>query len=160
MVACFQPFTPLWMQHPAFRSSLLRNQLHYLQSGMNGLLDRSNEDDGPEPGVAASHPTVNIWEDADFVHLEAELPGLEPADVEIYITGGNQLTIKGERKQKVEEKGSWHRLERGFGSFARVLTLPIEVDRDKVEARCENGILLLKLAKQESSKPRRITVTG
>jgi len=127
---------------------------------MNGLLDRSNGDSGQEPGVAASPPTVNIWEDADFVHVEAELPGLKPEDLEIYITGGNQLTIKGERKQKVEGKGSWRRLERGFGSFARVLTLPIEVDRDRVEARCENGILLVTLAKQESSKPRKITVKG
>jgi HSP20 family protein len=78
--------------------------------------------------------------------------------LEIYVTGGNQFTIKGERKERVPEKGICHRQERGFGSFVRVL--PIEVDRDKVEARFENGILLVKLAKQESSKPRKIIVQG
>ncbi len=62
------------------------------------------------------------------------------------------------RKEKGPEKGICHRRERGFGRFVRVLTLPIEVDRDKVEARFENGILLVKLAKQESSKPRKIIV--
>jgi HSP20 family protein len=158
MVNRLQSFIPVWNQHQLFPSSTLWNQLQHLQSGMNGLLNRWNGDGGQAPGMAAAYPAVNIWEDAESVHVEAELPGLEQEDLEIHITGGNQLTIKGERKEKVPEKGIWHRQERGFGSFVRVLTLPIEVDREKVEARFENGILLVKLAKQESSKPRKIIV--
>ena len=160
MVGRLQSFSPIWYRHLLFPSSSLRNQLQYLQSGMNGLFDRWNGERGQGPGIAASYPAVNIWEDGESVNLEAELPGLGEEDLEIYITGGNQLTIKGERKDKVPEKGIRHRQERGFGSFVRVVTLPIEVDRDKVEARFENGILLVKLAKQESSKPRKIIVKG
>ena len=65
---------------------------------------------------------------------------------------------KGERKPQVPEKATCHRQERGFGSFVRVLTLPFEVNRDNVDARFENGVLQVKLAKHESAKPRKITV--
>ena len=71
---------------------------------------------------------------------------------------GNQLTIKGDRKSAVPEKGVRHRQERGFGNFVRVLALPFAVDADKVEARFENGVLQIKLAKHESAKPRKIHV--
>jgi HSP20 family protein len=153
MLARLQSFGPLLNQDQLLRRFSLWNQLQHLQSGMNG-------DGGQGPDNAASYPAVNIWEDADSVHVEAEVPGLEQEDLEIYITGSNQFTIKGQRKEKAPEKGIVHRQEREFGTFVRVLTLPIAVDRDKVEARFENGILLAKLAKQESSKPRKITVKG
>jgi HSP20 family protein len=86
------------------------------------------------------------------------LPGMDLKDLEIYVTGGNQLTIKGERRQPTLEKGVWHRQERGYGSFARVLTLPFQVDPDKVEAKFENGVLRVSLAKHESAKPRKIPI--
>ena len=101
---------------------------------------------------------MNVWEDNDTVFVEAELPGLDLKDLEIYVTGRNQLTLKGERKQNPPEQAVWHREERGTGSFARVLTLPVQVDADKVDARFENGVLLVKLAKHEAAKPRKITV--
>src|SRR5262249_4877843 len=63
---------------------------------------------------------------------------------------------KGERKQPVPEKGVWHRQERNYGSFARTFTLPYPVDADKVDARLENGVLLIRLAKHESARPRKI----
>jgi HSP20 family protein len=90
--------------------------------------------------------------------VEAELPGLDMKDVEIYVTGTDQLTLKGARKAFVPEKGVQHRQERSFGNFVRVLTLPVPVDAAKVEAKLENGILQLKMAKHESAKPRKITV--
>ena len=157
MVARLQSFSPMWYQQ-LFPSLSLWNQLQHLQSRMNGRFDRWNGEGGQGLGIAACYPTVTMWEDAESVHVEAEVPGLEQEDLEIYITRGNQLTIKGERKEKVPEQGICHRQERGFGRFVRVLTLPIEVDRDKVEARFENGILLVTLAKQESAKPRKIMV--
>jgi HSP20 family protein len=79
-------------------------------------------------------------------------------DLEIYVTGGNQLIVKGERKPCLPEKGVWHRQERAFGAFHRSLTLPFAVDADKVEARLENGVLRLQLTKHESAKPRKIPV--
>ena len=142
----WQPFnTPIW------------NTLQGLQREMSRVFDRWGQDGGSFFGAAA-YPAVNVWEDAENVFVEAELPGLDLKDLSIYVTGGNQLTIKGQRKQTTPEKGVWHRQERSFGQFTRVLTLPVNVDADKVDARFENGVLLVMLAKHESAKPRKITV--
>ena len=136
------------------------NQLQQLQQEMNHLFSRWGEDGGRWLGLAGGFPAVNVWEDADRVFVEAELPGLDLKDLEIYVTGGNQLTLKGERKANAPEKGLWHRQERGFGKFSRSLTLPFNVDADKVDARFENGVLLVKLPKHESARPRKIAVKG
>jgi HSP20 family protein len=141
----WQPFSPIW------------NQMQQLQSEMNRLFDRWG-DGGRERGFATTYPAVNMWEDPENVYVEAELPGLDPKDLEIHVTAGNQLTLKGERKQNVPEKGVVHRQERPSGTFVRVLTLPSDVNADKVDARFENGVLLIKLAKHEAAKPRKINV--
>jgi HSP20 family protein len=131
--------------------------MQQLQTEMNRLLDRWG-DGGRGRGLAAAYPAVNVWEDTESVFVEAELPGLDPKELEIHVTGGNQLTLKGERKQNIPQKGVVHRQERGFGSFVRVLTLPFQVNSDRVDAHFENGVLLVKLAKHEAAKARKITV--
>jgi HSP20 family protein len=105
-------------------------------------------------------PPVNLWEENDQVFVEAELPGLDQNSLELFVTGGNQLTIKGERKVNAPEKGLRHRQERQAGSFSRTLTLPFLVDQDKVEAKLDNGVLLVRLTKHESAKPRKIPVNA
>jgi len=144
MLSRWQPFSPVW------------NQLHQLQDEMNRLVERWGTNGGQ--AGAGTYPAVNVWEDAEALHVEAELPGLNLKDLEIHVTGNNQLTIKGERKPNVPEKSVWHRQERGFGQFVRVLTLPFDIDSNKVEARFENGVLMLNLAKHPAAKPRKITV--
>lgn len=141
----WQPFRPVW------------NQISQLQSEMNRLFERWG-DGGRGLTFATTYPAVNVWEDGENIFVEAELPGLDPKDLEIHVTGGNQLTLKGERKQELPEKGVVHRQERGFGNFVRVLTLPLPVNADRVDARFENGVLLLKLPKHEAAKPRKIAV--
>jgi HSP20 family protein len=132
-------------------------QLQQLQHEMNRLFDRWGSDDVGQPGV---FPAVNVSEDQEALHLDMELPGLDLKELEIYVTGGNQLSIKGRRRESVPEKAVVHRQERSFGSFSRLLTLPTPVDPEKVEARLENGILSVRLAKHEAAKPRKITVKG
>jgi len=140
----WQSFSPVW------------NQLQQFQHEMNHLFDRWNTGgNGVGPAV---FPSLNVWEDGDTVCVEAELPGLNLKDLEMYVTGGNQLTLKGERKPCVPEKGVWHRQERAFGTFTRSLTLPFQVDPDKVDARLDNGVLEVKLTKHESARPRKIPV--
>jgi len=134
----------------------LWNQVHQFQSEMNRLLDHWSH--SHTWSSLGAFPAVNVWEDGDKVFVEAELPGLDLKDLEIFVTGGRQLTIKGERKQLTPEKGVWHRQERSYGSFIRSLTLPFAVDPEKVEARFENGVLKVNLAKHESAKPRKIAV--
>jgi HSP20 family protein len=142
----WQPFNnPLW------------NQVQQLQSEMNRLFDRWG--DGGRAYTGA-FPAVNVWEDAEAVYVEAELPGMDGKNLEIHVTGGNQLTLKGERRSNVPEKGVVHRQERGFGIFTRSLTLPFNVDSEKVDARFENGVLLIRLPKHEAAKPRKIMVKG
>ena len=125
-----------------------------LQEEMNRLFGRL----GNEGQFA--FPAVNVWEQDDALHVEAELPGLALEDLEIFVTGRNQLTIKGERKPAAPEKSTQHRQERVFGTFVRTLTLPFPVDEDHVDARLENGVLNLRLPKHEAARPRKIAVKG
>ncbi len=105
-----------------------------------------------------TYPALNMWEEEGQLHVEAELPGLELADLEIYVNNDNQLTIKGQRKQPELKDGAWHRQERGFGSFTRTLELPSNVDPDKVSAEFKHGVLMITLPKKEVVQPRRIEV--
>lgn len=126
------------------------------QTEMSRLFERWGGD-GPPRGETAL-PLINLCEENNELVLEAELPGLKLEDLEIFVTGANQLTIKGERKPVAPPKGVRHRQERGFGSFQRTLTLPVAVDANKVEAHFENGVLRVQLAKHASALPRRIPV--
>jgi HSP20 family protein len=136
------------------------NQLQGFQSDMNRLFDRWNGDGNSTPFGFGGYPPLNVWEKDDAVFVEAELPGQDLKDLEIYVTSGNQLTLKGERRPCQADKGVWHRQERAFGQFTRSLTLPFVVDADKVEAKLENGVLKVKLVKHESARPRKIEVKG
>ena len=143
-LARWQPFTPAW------------EPFQQLQTEMNRLFNRwAPESNGWQP---AGEPAVNVWEEGDAAVLEAELPGVEFKDLEIFVTGGNHLTVKGVRKPLVPDKGVWHRQERPVGTFSRSLTLPYMIDADKVEAKLDNGVLRVRLPKHESARPRKITV--
>lgn len=134
--------------NPVWRS------LNEMQHEMNRLFDRW----GNHAYGLVEFPAVNLWEENDALYLEAELPGLALEDLEIFVTGHTQLTIKGERKPPVVEKSTQHRQERGFGKFTRTLTLPFAVDENKVEAHFENGVLKIRLPKHEAAMPRKIEI--
>jgi HSP20 family protein len=147
MLASRNVFNPLW------------SPVQQFQNEMNAVLERFGQAGARGIGWAG-FPAVNMWENGNSLHVEAELPGLKIDDLEIYVTGNTQLTIKGERKPAAPEKHIRHRQERAFGKFSRTWTLPFAVDPNKVEARFENGVLQIELAKHESAKPRKITVKG
>ena len=110
------------------------------------------------PWRVGVYPLVNISEDRDHIYVRAELPGVEAADLEITVQN-HSLILRGERKIATEEKQvNYHRRERESGFFRRVLALPARVQADKVEATCKDGILTIKLAKPEETKPRKIQV--
>ncbi len=102
-------------------------------------------------------PAVNVWEDDENLYAEAEVPGLSMNDLEILVVG-NEVTIKGRRNTPADENVAYHRQERGAGEFARVLTLPVNVNADRVEAVLKDGILMLTLPKAEEAKPRKINI--
>ena len=105
-------------------------------------------------------PAFNVWEDDQAVHAEADLPGVDPARLEVMVTEGNQLTVQGERPAPLIKGAVWLRQERPFGKFVREITLPSLVDASRVEAKYTNGVLHLTMPKHEAAKPRKITVKG
>lgn len=140
----WEPLTNLWGEMGRFRDEM--NQLFERAGGLNWR------------GLAVSYPPINLWEDENAIHVEAELPGMKLENLEIFVTEGDQLSIQGERATTETETGVWHRRERGFGKFSRVIALPVPVDPDKVEARFEHGVLHVTLPKSEKARPRRIAV--
>jgi HSP20 family protein len=125
---------------------------------MNRLQDVFNRVNGAAGRTAGVGPAMNIWADEQAVFIEADLPGVDPAKLDISVTEGNRLIVQGERPEVNLPNAVWHRQERGHGTFVRELTLPTLVDADKVEARYDQGVLRLTLPKAEAAKPRKITV--
>jgi len=130
------------------------NTLQQLNNEVNRVFSRWT--DGT--AGAAAFPALNVWEEGETLVVEAELPGLDLNDLEIFVTGQNQLTIKGERKAAEAAKSAVHRQEREFGKFVRTVALPFPVDDAKVEARLENGVLTIRLPKHEAARPRKINI--
>jgi HSP20 family protein len=127
-----------------------------LRREMDRLFDTFGAGAGQAPR-ATTFPAVNVWEDADNLHAEAEIPGVSKDDLEVYAIG-NELVIKGRRNGAQGESVAYHRQERGTGDFTRVVTLPIDVQADKVDARLHDGVLSITLPKVEAVKPRKISV--
>jgi HSP20 family protein len=134
----------------------VRTELSRLNDEMNRLFSRYTN--GGREYSPTGYPPLNVWEDDDHLYVEAELPGFAMGELEMYVTGESQLSIKGARQQPQLQKGTWHRQERGYGSFSRLMELPGPVDSDKVSAEFKDGVLTLTLPKKEEAKPRRIEV--
>jgi len=109
------------------------------------------------PGSAGG-PRMDLAESDDAITVKAELPGVDPKDIEISVTG-NRLTLRGEKKQDREERGrDYHYVERQYGGFHRSIQLPTSVDSTKVSAEYKNGIVTVTLAKNPGAKAKRIPV--
>ncbi len=105
-------------------------------------------------------PAINMSENENEIKIEAELPGMDPKDIELTLQNNN-LIIKGEKKFKEEKsKDNFHRIECSYGSFYRSIPLPAEVEEKDISARFKNGILEIKLPKKEGAKGRTIPIEG
>ena len=105
----------------------------------------------------SGYPSVNLWEDDESFHVEAELPGVPRSELEIEVVG-DELTIRGERKSAREDGYQVVHSERQGGKFARKLALATEVDVDAVAATLADGVLRIRLPKARASLPRKIEV--
>ncbi|MBI1879547.1 MAG: Hsp20/alpha crystallin family protein [Chloroflexi bacterium] len=100
-------------------------------------------------------PRVDVTENDKEVKVIVELPDLEDKDVEVSLSN-DVLTISGEKKAEKEDKGeNFYRMERSYGSFQRAISLPAEVESDKVEATFKNGVLTVTLPKTASAQNRK-----
>lgn len=132
----------------------LFNDVHTMQEEFSRLFNRAN----PFTQSAPAGPPLNVWEDDQALYVAADLPGLDPATIDVTVTEGNQLTIQGERAAPDIKGAVWVRQERPVGRFTRAVTLPALVDADKVEAVYTDGVLKLTLPKHEAAKPRKVQV--
>jgi HSP20 family protein len=105
-------------------------------------------------------PAIDVAEEKDAIVVRAEVPGCKAEDVDISVYG-DTVTISGEKKlsEETKEKG-YYRMESSYGKFRRELTLPTDVDQDKVEAVCKDGVLSIKLPKAEKTKATKVKVKG
>jgi HSP20 family protein len=103
-------------------------------------------------------PPVDIYETEDAIVLKAELPGIDPKDVEVRVED-NTLYLKGERNfEKEVKEQNYHRIERSYGSFARSFSLPNSISAEKVKAEYKDGLLTLTMPKREEAKPKTIKI--
>ncbi len=133
-------------------------ELNLLQDRMNRLFQDYAPRGEQELTVSNFAPAVDIYEDEHNITVKAELPGIDPKDVDVRVEN-NTLTIKGERKfEKEEKEENFHRIERRYGNFVRSFILPNTVDTDNVKADYENGVLKIQLAKRAEARPKQIKV--
>jgi HSP20 family protein len=145
----------VWPSRPTFDGSF--GDFDPIRREMLRLLETSIGDATPETG-AGVFPPMNITQDNDNFYLRAEIPGIKPAELSISALR-NRVSISGNREiPREHERVSYHRKERAEGAFNRAVTLPLEVDAERVGARYADGILTLTLPKAEQAKPRQITV--
>ena len=103
-------------------------------------------------------PAINIREDAEGANVQAQLPGIEPEEIEVSVTG-DLLSISGERKlENWDEKNTIHRQERWSGKFSRTIRLPFTIDAKNIKASSKNGILNIRLPRVEEEKPKKIAI--
>jgi HSP20 family protein len=103
-------------------------------------------------------PAVDILETENEIILKADVPAVDPKDIDIEVQN-QTLTVKGHRQfDKSEAPKGYHRIERSFGSFVRSFAVPTSVDTEKVGADYKNGVLTISLPKKEAAKPRQIKI--
>jgi HSP20 family protein len=130
-------------------------EMRRMQNEMNRLLDEFEA-----APVAAVFPPINIWVGENSAVVTAELPGVSEKDIDLSVRE-DTLTIRGKREPETSaEEASWHRRERVYGDFSRVVELPFRVDPDRVQARFLNGVLEVELQRPDADKPKRIKVTA
>jgi HSP20 family protein len=133
------------------------DDLESIQEDMNRLLS-DREHGRPLRRNRPTYPLLNVWSSADGLVIDAELPGVDPKDVDISVLG-DELTLRG--KVNVRDPGkaeTYHRRERPAGEFVRTLQLPFRASANGVKANYKNGILRLTVPRSEEEKPRKITV--
>jgi HSP20 family protein len=126
---------------------------------MEDLFDRFVGDDtGNGQAVAAWAPRVDIEETDKEFQVKADLPGVDPKDVDVQVQD-NVLTVRGSKEEKKEEKKkNFHRVERFSGQFYRAIALPAGADADKMTATSANGTITITVPKKAEVQPKKIAV--
>jgi HSP20 family protein len=126
--------------------------------GLRAFEDTMNRLFTAEPNGRPWVPPVDIRETENELVVKADVPDVKFEDIDVRMENGT-LTLRGERKfEEKKNEGGWHRVERSYGKFERVFTLPDTVDPEGVKADYKNGTLTITLPKKEIAKPRQVKV--
>ena len=131
-------------------------QLREFQRAIDAF--RSSSWLGSGLSAGGAYPPINVFRKGDDIVAIIEVPGVRKSDLDIKIER-NTLRISGTKSVDYREKTAMHRRERAAGRFDRAVTLPIDIDANKIKAECRDGILALYLPRAERDKPRSITVS-
>ena len=135
------------------------DELDSLQADMNRLFGGwERTKGGRRRGSRPAYPLVNVWSSSNGVVMDAELPGVDPKDVDISVMG-DELTLRGKVHTAEPAEGETvHRRERPAGEFARTLQLPFRANAGAVKAAYKNGILRVTVPRSEEEKPKKIQI--
>lgn len=125
-----------------------------LRERMNHLFEGANEASAPTMWA----PVVDVFENKNEIVLQAELPGLKKDEIDIQLTG-DTLTLAGERKlEQIRHGEQFQRVERQYGRWQRQFQIGVPIDAAKIAANYQDGVLTVRLPKQEAVKPRQIRI--
>jgi HSP20 family protein len=141
-----RPFPP----NPWTEFEEMKNEMERLARTLSSSRQRYSD--------SSAFPALNISEDDTNIYVRARMPGIAPADAEIFLEG-ETLTLKGEREPLTKNIKSYHRNEIAHGHFNRTITLPCKVVSDRISATTSNGILMITLPKAKPARPQKIVVT-
>jgi HSP20 family protein len=129
-----------------------------LQDQINRLFNESFDRSSQESNLTTWAPAVDIVENENQLVVKADLPDIDPKDLDIRVEN-NILSIRGERRfeNKVNQE-NYLRIERSYGSFSRSFSLSSTVNPDAIKAEYQNGVLTLVIPKREEAKPKQIKV--
>src|SRR5579872_3473197 len=113
---------------------------------------------GAGPSAGGAYPPLNVFRQGDDILIVTEVPGVRKEDLQVQVKG-NTIRIAGSKGVQYGDKASLHRRERAAGRFDRAVTVPVEIDAERVRAECRDGILALHLSRAERDKPRAIAIS-
>jgi HSP20 family protein len=129
----------------------LRREMEELLSELPDVFPRLNLSGG------RILPSMNLWEDAEHIYAEAELPGFAKDEIEIHVKD-DELTLRGKRKVAERPGATLLRQERGAVEFERTIALPVTVESEAVEATLRDGVLTITMPKTKAARTRKIEV--
>ena len=135
----------------------LFQEFRSLEREMDELLGRWAWPLGIRSAAPGTFPPMNIGVTPDNIEVYFFAPGLEPKSIDVSVQQ-NVLTIAGERQMLAQDDLTWYRKERFEGSFRRVISLPEDVEPDRIQARYRDGVLYVAAERSESAKPRQIQI--
>jgi len=135
----------------------LFQEFRSLEREMGELLGRWAWPLGIRSAAPGTFPPMNIGVTPDKIEVFFFAPGLEPKSIDVSVQQ-NVLTIAGERQVPAQDDVTWYRKERFEGSFRRVISLPEDVQPERIQARYRDGVLYIAAERSESAKPRQIQI--